>query len=181
MQLKTLLEKLEKSEIFKNFKNKNPDAFLCAGFFILNLKAGTAEYNLDFRNEEDIFTFKIPEIGINEDIKLLTDKLIKDPAAPKPFDKLDLSKPNLEKIKLDINELSQFVSTEIWSQQIKNPLEELIAVIQSKANSIIWTLTCICAGFTIVTMEIDALKKQVTKFEKKSMFDFVKVKKKDEL
>ena len=56
MLLSQLKAKLEKSEQFIRFKSANPDAFLCAGFFILNFKSEIYDYSLDYRNDKQIFT-----------------------------------------------------------------------------------------------------------------------------
>jgi len=57
MNLKFYLEKLENSEVFKNFKKENPEAYLCSAFFIID-KSG--------RDNKQHFDFYVPEIPIKK-------------------------------------------------------------------------------------------------------------------
>jgi len=173
MLITQLYSKLEKSEIFSKFKAENPDAFLCAGFFILNFKGNIYEYSFDFKNDKQIFTFKIPIAG---EIVLLAEDVL---AAQKPLEEIKLD------MQVDINDLRILVEKELVKQGIKNKLEEIIAVLQSvdlgkddslekRSFNTIWNLTCMCEGFTIITIQVDSKTGQVIKFEKKSLFDFAK-------
>ena len=95
----------------------------------------------------------------------------------KPLEKID--DKQIVNIKADIEDIQKLVEKELEKNKITNPIEEIIAVFQSnqEEKSLIWTLTCICAGFTIVSMKIDALSGKVLRFDKKNLLDFVSVKK----
>lgn len=179
MNLSDLFEKLEKSNIWKTFKkDKNSkDAFFCAGFFIMNVKQNKFEYSLDFRNEESLFAFKLPnEEKEDKEPTLTADKLLDSPPAPKPLPKIE--EKDLKKIKIDIDKLYEFVEKEFKKQKIDG-LEEIIAVLQQSEEhgKLIWHLTCMSAGLKITIIIIDALTGEVIKFDKKSILDFVSVKK----
>jgi len=164
MLLKTLKNRLEKSNEFKKFKAENPDAFLCAGFFIINLKANIFEYSLDFRNDKQIFTFKIPE---NENASILiTNDEIMDKS--KPLDKITLD------TNLDLEDLQEIIEEQLKLNSIKNKLEEFIAVLQNLDNQIVWNLTILCEGFTIINAIINSETRGIIKFEKRNLMDFVK-------
>jgi len=158
-----LASRLEKSEIFKKFKAEYPNSFFCAGFFILNFKTDSSEYTLDYREERDIFTFKIPtsEAAIT---------MIKEEI-------LDLQKP-LEKIsrdvKVDLPELKEIVEKALQDNNIKNKLEEVIAVLQLIEDQKVWNLTCMCEGFTIISIHLHSETQGILKFEKRNLLDFVK-------
>ncbi|MBM3247336.1 hypothetical protein FJZ17_02230 [Candidatus Pacearchaeota archaeon] len=173
METPTLFElysRLEKSEVFKKFKAEYPNSFFCAGFFILNFKSDTFEYSLDYREDKNIFTFKIPlgEGAIT---------LIKE-------DILDTQKP-LEQIssdvKVDLPEVRGLVEQALRDNNIKNKLEEVIAVLQLIDNQKLWNLTCMCEGFTIISMHIHSETQGILKFEKRNLLDFVKMGKKEDL
>lgn len=165
-----LMNRLEKSEIFKKFKAEYPNSFFCAGFFILNIKSGVFEYSLDFREERSIFTFKIPE-SKEASITMLKEEI------------LDVQKP-LEKIssdvKVDLPEIINLVEKALQDNNIKNKLEEIIAVLQLIDGQKLWNLTCMCEGFTIISMHIHSETQGILKFEKRNLLDFVKMGKKPE-
>jgi hypothetical protein len=162
MLLSQLYTKLEKSSIFENFKSSNPDAFLCAGFFILNFKSQIFDYSLDFKSNNKIFTFKIPVAG---EIVMLEEDII---ASQKPLEKITID------VQIDINDLRESVEKEIYVKGIKSKLEEVIAVLQVHEGKEIWNITAMCEGFTIISIHIDPESGRILKFEKKSLFDMVK-------
>ena len=49
MSFADTLEKIESSDLFKNFKEQNPDAELVAGFFILDFLSNDTKQTLDYK------------------------------------------------------------------------------------------------------------------------------------
>jgi hypothetical protein len=170
-KISELFSRLEKSEAFENFKNQNKDAFFCAGFFILNFKQNQFEYSLDFRDNKTLFAFKISS-DEKENIVFTEDKLLEN---QKPLDRVSESeainaKPGLE-------DLREILKEELLKNNIKNTLDEAIAVIQVLDNKLVWHITCICSTFVIVTVIIEAKSKKILKFDKKSLMDFASIRK----
>jgi hypothetical protein len=166
MLLKHLYARLEKSSEFKNFQAQNQDAFLCAGFFIMNFKTQVFEYSLDYRNDKQIFTFKIPERE-EEQVVMQTEEIIQV-ENKKPLEKITLD------VQVDIEDLKEIIEKALENNSIKNKLEEFIAVLQKIDSSLVWHLTCICEGFTILNVIINPETGAIEKFEKKNLLDFVK-------
>jgi len=166
MQFYELLNKLNSSQTFKDFEERNPKAFFCAGFFILNFKANIFDYSLDYRDQENLFSFKIAE---DKEVVINKEPIIKN-------------MPQMEKIncdvQIDIEDLKNIVNQNLQKNNIKNKLEEIIAVLQSYQGNKIWNLTCICESFAIINMHINPENGQVIKFEKKNLLDFASFKKK---
>jgi len=162
--LQQLFARLEKSEVFKSFKAQNPDAFLCAGFFILNIKQGINQYALDYRNDKQIFTFDFPN-NENANITLKTDDLL---PSPKPLEKINLD------VQIDIEEIQGIIEQGLKDNNIKNQLEEVVAVLQNLDGQIVWNLTCMLEGITIVNAIIHSETGAILKFAKKNLLDFVK-------
>ncbi len=162
--IKELSEKLQKSEAFLKFKEEYPDAFFCAGFFILNFKADTSDFSLDYRNDKQIFSFKIP-VGESKNIFMETSDIFEK---QKPLDKINCD------VQVDIGDLKEIVEKSLMENNIKNKLEEIIAVLQIIDNQKVWNLTCMCEGFTIISIQIHSETSGVVKFEKRNLLDFVK-------
>jgi hypothetical protein len=173
MKLQSLFEKLEKSDIYQNFRKESPNAFFCAGFIILNFKQNFFEYSLDYRDQEKVYAFKIPS-DEKEKILFTADKLLE---TPKPLEQIN--EVEAKQIKLDIEDLKNLLEEEMWNNNIKNALDEAIAVLQSTNGKIIWNITCICSNLLIINVELDPFTKKTLRFEKKSLMDFMSLKKVD--
>jgi|TARA_B100001971_G_C18135416_1_gene507302 hypothetical protein len=169
MNFKPLLQKIESSEAFKNFKTQYPEAELCAGFFIIDYMANDSKQTLDYKINNKVFTLSLDN---NEEIVIQEDKLIDIPGRPK------LSKiNNPEEINTDLDELKGIVGTKALDQGISNKFHKIIAVLQSNPNNQeekIWNLTCMLEGLAILHVIINPTSGEITKFEKKSMMDMIK-------
>jgi hypothetical protein len=173
MKLQTLFSKVEKSEKFKEIKKENKDIFFCAGFMILNFKQKVFEYSLDYRNDKSLFAFKMA--GEDQtDPAMSVDPIIE---GPKPLEAID--EKNIPKVKCDIEDIEKIAQKALLDNNVKNTLDEAIAVLQISNDKLIWNLTCICSSFVIINMHIDPLNGKVLKFEKRNLMDFASVKKVD--
>jgi len=168
MKLSTLFSKLENSPAFNIFRERVPNAFFCAGFFILRIKQDVYEYSLDFKDEKKIYTFKIPEMG-DDRISLLEDEILD---SKKTLEKIETSE--IKEIQTDIEDLPIFVEKELQIHGVSNELEEIIAVLQNMDGKMIWHLTCMCEGFCIVTIQINPKTRELISFNRRSITDFVK-------
>jgi hypothetical protein len=177
MEIQTIskiFEKLEKSKEYSQFKNENKEAFFCAGFFILNFKNEVFDYSLDFRDEKELFTFKIPfsEDNANNNLILQKEPLLE---GRKPLEKL--YKAEVLKIKLGLEGLKSRVEAQLLEKKISNKLNELIAVIQTIEGKLLWNITAMAEGFVIISIQIDAISGELLKFDKRNLLDFVSIKK----
>ncbi len=170
MKLKEIISLIESSQIFLNFKKteEGKNAFLCAAFLIMDFKDGKNEQSLDYKTEagENIFIFSVK----NDEIQMKQEEILDK---TKPLEKIST------KIKIETDKLKELVEKELAKNQITKPLEKIIAVLQNGEGQegekkTIWNLTCMCAGFLIILIHIDAVSGDILKFEKKSLFDFIK-------
>lgn len=174
MKLSQLISALEKSKTFKDFRKTKDgkESFLCAAFIIFNAKQSSFDSSLDFRNEKDIFTFKMP-LESKEDIIMSKEEII---PSRKQLEKIEESE--IKKIKIEPENLQKIIEEQLKEKKIDGNLEEIIAVLQSNENKeLIWNLTGIVSGFVILSVQIDAISGKLIKFEKKNLLDFVSVKK----
>jgi len=163
MKFKDLLERVEGSEEFKKFEGENPNAELCAGFFILDFLSNDNKDTLDYKIDKKVFTFSTrdEEIVVNED------KLIDDPGRP---GLVEIDK----EINVEVDELKGIVGTRALEEGISAKLNKIIAVLQKYNDKQIWNLTCMLDGLIILNVHVDALSGDVLKFERKSMMDLIK-------
>lgn len=165
MNFISLKKRLESSQQFKTFKSQHPNAELVAGFFILDFKDKREEATLDYKQQEDLFTFNMQDPNFAVKKEEVLDKT-------KPLEKLNTD------IKVDIQDLEQIIKAQLEEQEIKQPIEKIIAVISQssnpKENFPIFNLTIMLSSFVILLCKINAQSGEVLEFKKKSLFDFVK-------
>ncbi len=168
MTFKEAFQKIKSSEVFKNFINENPNAELCAGFFVIDFFGNDNKKSLDYKIGKRIFTFSIDDFGkvrMNED-KLVEEKGVK-------FPKLENIDPN---INIDLDEIKSIAGIKALDEGISSKFSKIIAVLQEHEGKSIWNLTCMLEGLIILHVLIDAINGDIIKFERKSMMDLIKKK-----
>lgn len=168
MAFKSTLEAVESSEIFQNFLKENPDAELCAGFFIIDFVSNDNKKSIDYKTSDKIFTFDLRDDGrvmISED-KLISLENCKFPK----LEKID------REIKIEVDELKGIAGVRALDEGISAKLNKIIAVLQKYNNRQIWNLTCMLDGLIILNILIDSNSGEIIKFERKSMMDLVRKK-----
>lgn len=167
MNSQFLFEKLEESEEFKKFKKENPDAYLCSGFFIIDLENKTPEnkYHFDFYVPQSKKTFSFE---IEDGVKLV----------PLERDEEKIMEEVLMKDHFDFDELKEKILNEMSSKNITNKIQKMIFSLQSKDGGNTLFGTIFISGFGILRANVDLAEKKITDFEKKSFFDMMKIVKK---
>lgn len=165
MNFNSLVLRLQRSQEFLDFKQANPDSFLCAGFFIRDYKEENNQTSIDYSTGKDITSFTPNGEGFN-----INQEPILDPT--QPLNKID------SEIKVDIDQLKELVEKALQENKVSNKLEKIIAVLQNHDHKTIWNLTCMCEGMKIILVHIDAQSGEILKFQNKSLFDFVRPMKK---
>lgn len=158
------------SKEFNQFKQEHPEAKLAAGFFILDFLSNDTKKSLDYISEgsEKVFTFDLADDGY---IKLKEDKLINPEDTNQP--KLTPIEPNP---KVEVDELNSIVETKKEKEGINSKLHKIIAVLQNHEERLTWNLTCMLDQLIIIHALVDAETKEIIKFERKNMMDFIKKK-----
>jgi len=168
MSFKETFEKIKASEIFNRFIEENPDAELCAAFFIIDFFGNDNKKSLDYKIGEKIFTFSIDDFG---KIKMIEDKLVQE---------REIKFPKLEKINpvvnVDLDELKSISGIKAIDEGISARFSKIIAVLQKHEGKQIWNLTCMLEGLIILHVLIDSENGEIIKFERKSMMDLIRKK-----
>ena len=162
MKIKPYIEKLEQSEQYKNFKIKYPDAFLAAGFFVLDLEGGANVHQIDFYvpSQKKIAAFSLDgeEVGL----KLL------DTLNDKVPEVLDMN------TNVDLDAISGILADEMKNRGMSEGIRKIIAVIQNIDGKRIWNLNCVLTGMEILKSHVEDESQTVLKIEKASILDIMK-------
>jgi len=161
MKIKPYVEKLEKSEEFKNFRIKYPKSYMVAGFFILDLETDASVHQIDFYVPEEK---KFAAFTLDNEV---TVQLL-DAANEKVPEKLDLE------TNIDLDALEGILTDEMHNRGISENLKKIIAVIQNIDGKKIWNLNCVLSGMEILKSHIEDESKTILKLEKSSLMDIMK-------
>jgi len=161
VKLKPYIEKLSKSNEFKKFTAKNPQAYLAAGFFVIDLVEGKNIHQLDYYHPDNkkMTTFTLDK-GVEAKESDSANEIV-----PK--------KINAE-VNLDLDIIKGLVEDEMKNNIITTKLQKIIAVLQNLDNKLIWNLNCITTDMGIIKVHIDDDSHSILKFEKINLFDIVR-------
>jgi len=164
MNSQFLFEKLENSDEYKNFIKKNPNAYLCSGFFIIDLENKTGnKYHLDFFIPENKKTFCFE---LENGIKLV------------PLERNDeqivMDKISLDN-KIDFEKVKSKIMAEMELKKIKNKIQKMIFSLQNKEGKDFLIGTIFISGLGLLKVNVDLIGNIITEFEKKSFFDMMKI------
>lgn len=161
MKVQPYIEKLSRSRIYKEFKKQNSDAFLVAGFFVLDLELGRNIHQIDYYvpSKKKIAAF-------NLDGKINMQLL--DGITERIPNSLDI------RINTDLEALPGILEDEMKNRNITEEIKKIIAVIQNIEGRKIWNLNCVLSGMEILKAHVDDESKTVLKMEKTSFTDIMK-------
>jgi hypothetical protein len=161
MKIGPYVEKLEKSHEYKEFHKKHKDAFMAAGFFVLDLETKKNLHQLDFYvpKEKKIAAFTL-DSGIK--VQLL-----------ETFNEKVPEKLNLE-VKTDLDALYGILEDEMKNRGITEQVKKIVAVLQNIEGKTLWNLNCVLSGMEILRAHVDDDTQSVLKMEKFSMMELIK-------
>ncbi|MBU0906914.1 MAG: hypothetical protein KKD18_01730 [Nanoarchaeota archaeon] len=161
MKIKPYVEKLEESKEYKSFIVKYPDAFLAAGFFVLDLENGANIHQIDFYIPSQK---KIAAFSLDGEVKLKLLETLND----KVPEELDMN------TNIDLEAISGILSDEMKNRGMSETIRKIIAVIQNIDGKRIWNLNCVLSGMEILKSHIEDESQSVLKIEKTSILEIMK-------
>ena len=161
MKLTPYVERLNNSNQFKDFNKKNEDAFIIAGFFILDYEAGKNVHQIDYYlpSKKKVAAFTLDGQITMQLLSLLNEKVP---------EKLDI------KTKVDLDQLKGILEDEMKNRNITDEIRKVIAVLQCIDGKRIWNLNCILTGMGVLNAHIEDESRSVLKMEKRSFTDIMK-------
>ena len=162
MKIQPYIHKLENSPAFKKFCRDYTDAFLVAGFFVLDYEAGANVHQIDYYVPSKK---KVAAFNLDGDVEVrLLDMMHPD----KKPEKLDI------KTKTDLDALKGILEDEMKNRNITENIKKCVAVIQTIDGQKLWVLNCILSGMEILKAHIEDESRSVLKMERANMLDYIK-------
>jgi len=167
MNFQFFVEKLIESEEFRKFKNENKTAYPIGGFFSFDVENSgkNNKYSLDYfiPSFKKVVSFKL-ESGVEMVPVTIQEE--------QKFEKMGLN------YDFDFNEFKKLIEDKMVEEKINAKVQKILYSLQS-LNGIDYLVgTVFITGFGLIQVNIEISKKEITRFEKKSFMDFLKISKK---
>ncbi len=162
MKIQPYIEKLNSSKEYKDFQAKYKDAFLIAGFFILDFDVGKNVHQIDYYlpSQKKVAAFTLDD-KVSVQILDVLDK-------EKTPQKLDLN------AKVDLDALQGIIQDEMKNRNMTEEIKKMIAVIQNVDGKKIWNVSCVLSGMEVLKAHVEDKSQTVLKMEKSSVMDLMK-------
>ena len=161
MKIKPYVNKLHNSKEYKDFTRKHSDAFVIAGFFILDLENKKNIHQIDYYvpSSKKVAAFTL-DGGVTLQMLALMNSKVPE--------KLDIT------TKVDLDALHGILEDEMKNRNITDEVKKIIAVLQSVDGKKVWNLNCVLTGMGILRAHVDDDSRTVLKMEKASIMDYLK-------
>lgn len=162
MKIQLFIDKVNGSSQFKEFKKKYGDAFLAAGFFVLDLEMGKNISQIDYYipSEKKFAAFTLGGDKVNlQIIDSLTDKVP---------EKLDFN------TRIDLESIPGILEDEMKNRNITEDIKKIIAVVQTIKGKKVWNINSVLSGMDILRAHIEDSSQTILKMEKTSFVDIMK-------
>lgn len=160
MKIKVYLDKLGNSKEYKEFTKDNADAYLIAGFFVIDLEAGKNIHQIDYYVPSKK---KVAAFTLDSHVSVQLLKTMNNNIPPK----LDLT------TKVDLDAIPGILEDEMKNRNITEEIKKIVAIIQNINGKKIWNINCVLSGMSILKAHIEDESQSVLKMEKSSILDYI--------
>ena len=161
MKLRPYVDKLNNSKEYKQFTKDNNDAFVMAGFFVIDYEFGNNIHQIDYflPSKKKIAAFTLDGKVNVQILKTINNK------TP---EKLDLN------TKVDLDVLKGILEDEMKNRTITGEIRKMIAILQCVDGKQIWNINCVLSGMELLRVHVEDSSKSVLKMEKSSIMELLK-------
>lgn len=162
MEIKQIIESLETSNQFVEWKKKNPEAYLSHALNIIDNHTFT-EWQLGYFQPK---TQKITVFEIGETITISpeSDVFKKEETTVKPL--------NIASVKIDITQVLETANNLKQSKYPQILTQKIIIILQNIDLGQLWNITFVSKTFEVLNMKISAENGKVLSHELKPLFEF---------
>lgn len=167
MNLQFYLEKLYSSENFNKFKEENPKAYLCSGFFVIDKEGKDNQIHFDYfiPESKEMISFNLKEGVEKKHIEIL--------------DKSWIPEISDESIDFNFEEIENLIVKKMEEENIKNKLQKILISLQKSDEEILLICTVFISMLGMLKVKIGLKAMKITEFERKSLMNILKIKKKE--
>jgi len=161
MKIQPYINKLQGSPVYKEFQQKYKDAFLVAGFFVIDYEEGKNLHQIDYYvpSKKKFAAFTLDK---SVEFQLLSTM---DRHVPEHLDIIT---------NIDLEALQGIIQDEMKNRSITQSIRKMIAVIQNREGKKVWNVNCILSGMDILKVHVEDATKTILKMERSSVLDYIK-------
>ena len=161
MKIEPYVQKLQSSSVYRDFQGKFKDAFLVAGFFVIDFETGTNIHQIDYYvpSKKKFAAFTLDK-AVQMQLMTAMDK--------RTPEQLDI------KTNIDLDALHGIIEDEMKNRSITQSIKKMIAVIQNQKGQKVWNINCILSGMDILRVHVDDNSRTVLKMDRASLMDYMK-------
>ena len=161
MKLQPYVLRLSNAQAYKDFQKKNSDAFLIAGFFVIDLETGKNLHQIDYfiPSKKKVAAFTLD--------KNITMQMM-DMAHSKNPEKLG------KEANIDLDALQGILEDEMKNRNITDEIKKIIAVLQVVNGKKVWNLNCVLSGMNILNAHVEDESETVLRMEKHSIMEYIR-------
>lgn len=161
MKIKPYVDKLSNSKEYKQFSEQYKDAFLVAGFFVIDFESDRKIHQIDYYIPSKK---KIAAFTLDDKLNLQ----ILDAVNKSTPEKLDIQ------TKIDLEALKGILEDEMKNRGITEDIKKMIVILQTIKGQKVWNVNCVLSGMDILKAHVDDDSKTVLRMDKSSIMDYVK-------
>lgn len=160
MKIAPYVNKLSDSSVFKDFVKEHKDAFMIAGFFVIDLESNHNIHQIDYYvpGKKKIAAFTLDRQVTMQMLDMMNMKVP---------EKLDI------RTEIDLDQIYGILEDEMKNRNITAEIKKIIAILQNIDGKKIWNLSCVLSGMGILNAHVEDSSRTVLKMEKKSLMDFI--------
>lgn len=161
MKIQPYVSKLHGSNVYRDFQQKNKDAFLVAGFFVIDFETGSNLHQIDYYvpSKKKFAAFTLDH---QVQVQLMNS-----------FDKRVPNQLDM-KTHIDLDALRGIIQDEMKNRNITQSIKKMIAVIQNLEGRSVWNVNCVLSGMDLLRVHVEDKSETVLKMERSSLMDYVK-------
>ena len=163
MKFKDLLKKLKASQQYDSFASAYKDAFIVAGFFVLDNETKKNIYQIDYFIPSKN---KIAAFALEDQVSM---QMLDSKSDAPQLKELDSNAA------IDLDAIEGILDDEMKNRGISESIKKIVAVLHTNdENKRLWNLNCMLSGMTLLRAHVDDDSQTVLKMEKVSLFDAIK-------
>src|SRR3989344_5736374 len=142
MKIQPYVNKLQNSPVYRDFQQKYKDAFLVAGFFVIDFEEGKNLHQIDYYvpSKKKFAAFTLDK---SVEFQLMNSL---DKRVPKQLDM---------ETRIDLDALRGIIQDEMKNRNITQSIKKMVAVIQNREGKNVWNVNCILSGMDILKVHVE--------------------------
>jgi len=162
MKFEKLIQKLHASKTYSEFSKKHKNAFLVAGFFVIDLESKNNMFQIDYYVPSEN---KIAAFSLASPITMQMLEMVKADTKPVPLS---------EQTNIDLDSLPGIIDDEMKNRSITEEIKKIVAILHTADGKTIWNVSCMLSGMSILKTHVEDKTESILKMERSSLFDIMK-------